>query len=420
MPTPRIVRSAIAAGAAGTAVLAGVAGPATPALAAATMTLSTANGPSGGGNSIIGTIPGTTAYPSPIAAGTVPTVQFQYTGVGSTACAATPKSVTQISGSGVNTTAGAVTVDPANVYRLSGTRIGFTVPAAAYPLTDGNGQSSTVNDTGLVLLPTQTTAKWFVCVYDSVSNALIANANYTLAVRPTISTILPGSGPALGGQTVTINGTGFLSGTTATIGGNPLTGVKVSPTGTSITGTTPAHAAGDNQTVSVTSTGGTVASTDPDNNGLPEDVDPATDDAPRYYAFTNGIVIMPNTAPSGSGINVDIEGAGLGALDFDLTGTGAPTDGHAHVFLVRDAYDPNFNRGVQECVSIVPVDDGEIICTLDLSTSLDSTTSAPQVSPVLDGTYTLTVVATGDSLANLSDANPTIVASGATFTVGPY
>ncbi|MFI5892551.1 IPT/TIG domain-containing protein [Actinoplanes sp. NPDC051513] len=420
MPTPRFVRSAIAAGTASVVTLAGLAGPATPAFAAATMTLNTATGPSGGGNTVIGTIATTSSYPSPIAAGTVPNVQFQYFGLGSTACDAAPETETQIDGSGLNTSAGALTVDPEDVYRLSGTRVAFTVPTGPYPELDGNNQPSTINTEGLTLLPSQTTAKWFVCVYDSVSNVLIASTSYTLAVRPTITSIVPNGGPALGGQTITVNGTGFFTGATATVGGVALTEVKVSPTGTSLTGTTPAHAPGAGQTVSVTTTGGTVESSDPDNNGQPQDNDVATDDAPRYYTFTNGIVITPDTAPAESTISVDIQGAALGSLIFDTSGLGSPTDATAHIFLVKDAYDPGSNRGVQECTGIVPIGDGELICTLDLSSSLDPTTSAPQMTPVAEGTYTLTVVATGDPLASAGDAAASIVSSNATFTVASY
>jgi IPT/TIG domain-containing protein len=60
---------------------------------------------------------------------------------------------------------------------------------------------------------------------------------------PTVSSITPSSGPASGGTAVTITGTGFLSGATVTLGGTAATGVNV-VNSTSITSTTPAHAAG--------------------------------------------------------------------------------------------------------------------------------------------------------------------------------
>jgi hypothetical protein len=60
---------------------------------------------------------------------------------------------------------------------------------------------------------------------------------------PTVTTISPSSGPASGGTPVTVTGTGFQSGAAVTIGGTATTGVTV-VSSTSITATTPAHAAG--------------------------------------------------------------------------------------------------------------------------------------------------------------------------------
>ena len=50
-------------------------------------------------------------------------------------------------------------------------------------------------------------------------------------------------GPAAGGTSVTITGTGFLAGATVSLGGTAATNVNV-VSSTSITATTPAHAAG--------------------------------------------------------------------------------------------------------------------------------------------------------------------------------
>jgi hypothetical protein len=59
---------------------------------------------------------------------------------------------------------------------------------------------------------------------------------------PAISSIAPTSGSNAGGTSVTITGTGFLSGATVKFGGTLATNVTV--TSTSITATTPAHAVG--------------------------------------------------------------------------------------------------------------------------------------------------------------------------------
>ncbi len=77
---------------------------------------------------------------------------------------------------------------------------------------------------------------------------------------PTVSAITPSTGSATGGTAVTITGTGFLPGASVSLGGTAATGVTV-VSATSITATTPSHAAG---TVSVV-----VSNTDNQNGGLP-------------------------------------------------------------------------------------------------------------------------------------------------------
>ena len=77
-----------------------------------------------------------------------------------------------------------------------------------------------------------------------------------MAWGQTITSITPNAGPTAGGQTVVIAGTNLTVGTgayTITIGGSAAT--YVSSTATSITCTTPVHAAANFQTVSVTRTG---------------------------------------------------------------------------------------------------------------------------------------------------------------------
>ena len=67
--------------------------------------------------------------------------------------------------------------------------------------------------------------------------------NGTPANPPTVTAISPTSGSTSGGTSVTITGTNFVSGATVSLGGSAATGVSV-VSSTSITATTPAHAAG--------------------------------------------------------------------------------------------------------------------------------------------------------------------------------
>ena len=78
---------------------------------------------------------------------------------------------------------------------------------------------------------------------------------FTYVVVPTISNVSPNTGPAAGGTAVTITGTNFAAGATVTFGGTAATNVVV-VSGTQITVTTPAHAAGA-VTVAVTVNGQT-------------------------------------------------------------------------------------------------------------------------------------------------------------------
>ncbi|MEV0900317.1 IPT/TIG domain-containing protein [Actinoplanes sp. NPDC049802] len=309
-------------------------------------------------------------------------------------------------------TAGVLTVDPLDVKRISGTKIAFKVPSRSYP---GSG----LNATGLVLTGSQTTARWNVCVYDSdapVGSTLLATSSYTVVLRPTITSVTPTSSPAGGGQAITVNGTGFTAvgstSVTAAIGGTPLTNIRVAANGNSLTATTGPRTADTGLALTVTTPGGTVSSLDPDN-------DSNTADSPIPFNYSNGITIVPNTAAAGSSVTVDVTGAGFGQLTF--VGGDSPTSSNAQVFLVSGAYNAAGNRGVAECDDVAVISDVELVCTLNLAADrLNPATSAPVPStPVSDGAYTLTVVANGSTGAGPA-ANPTIVSSGSTFTVGPY
>src|SRR6185503_14858639 len=74
------------------------------------------------------------------------------------------------------------------------------------------------------------------------------------APAPTVTGVSPNSGTTSGGTSVTIMGTNFVSGATVTFGGAAATNVNV-VNASSITATTPAHAAGAVNVV-VTNAGG--------------------------------------------------------------------------------------------------------------------------------------------------------------------
>ncbi|MCM4083773.1 IPT/TIG domain-containing protein [Paractinoplanes hotanensis] len=404
----RLLRAGIATGAVTAAV---IAAGATPAFAAPVpMILSSTAGPSGGGNAVTGTVNVAANATGPFADGTTPVVQFQFSGSGTAASCRTLYQTPAVvaATAGVNN---AGYVDAPAVQRISTAKIAFSVP------------------TGLTLQAAQTSAKFNVCAYDSTStttSTLLATASYTIATRPTITGVTPASSPALGGQSITINGTGFATtatGNTVTVGGTALTGVKVNANGTSITGTTGARGAGTDLAVVVTTPGGSVSSLDPDNNGLVDDADPLTlPDNPIPFSYSNGATITPNTTPADTSVALSINGVGFRGLTFITTTGSTPSDANSHVLLTDGAYVPGANHGVEECLNVLVITDTELVCTLNLKDDIGVTagTGAASAADAGEGTYTVSVVANGLPAATADEAKASIVNSGATFTVAPY
>jgi hypothetical protein len=276
------------------------------------------------------------------------------------------------------------------------------------------------------------TTPWNVCAYaDSSTGAALVMAPAAYNVAPVLSvagTLLAvgsgsaastGSGPAQGGSVLTISGlTGIPTADgallNASLGGSPIN--ITSTTSTSITGTTTAHAAGA-VNLSVTTAAGTKSTVN------------------TPYTYTYGITVTPNTAASASTPILDITGAGFGSLAFGNVSTGVGLSvSTAYVLLTDNAWnardfstdkaavDTGAGTPVSYCNNVLPISDGEIICTLNLTARVDSaTTDTPTITTVdvPDGTYTVTVVNAKDGL-NEADYNYSVVSSGSTFTVASF
>ncbi len=130
------------------------------------------------------------------------------------------------------------------------------------------------------------------------------------APAPTVTSINPTSGTATGGTPVTIAGTNFLAGATVSLGGSAATGVTV-VSSTSITATTPAHAAGVVNVV--------VSNPDAQNGTLTNGYTyTGTNPAPTVTLIT------PNSGTTGGGSRVTITGTGfLAGASVSLGGTAA-------------------------------------------------------------------------------------------------
>src|ERR1019366_4151459 len=77
------------------------------------------------------------------------------------------------------------------------------------------------------------------------ASALSPADAYTYEGLPMISAVIPSAGPVTGGQVVTVTGSGFVAGMTATIGGTTVTPSGI--TANSFSFTTPAETAGYEQ-----------------------------------------------------------------------------------------------------------------------------------------------------------------------------
>jgi hypothetical protein len=89
------------------------------------------------------------------------------------------------------------------------------------------------------------------------TSAAVAADHYTYDAKPTVSSLNPAAGPIAGGNTVTINGTGFVSGAGVKFGATASATVTF-VSATQLKAVAPAHAAGTVD-VTVTTPGGTSA-----------------------------------------------------------------------------------------------------------------------------------------------------------------
>ena len=148
-------------------------------------------------------------------------------------------------------------------------------------------------------------------VYLTTSNdggSSTASAQTITVGAPVFTGITPASGPTSGGTSVTITGTGFTGATAVTFGGTAATSYTVN-SATSITVTTPAHAAGAVNVV-VSTPGGLVTGTG----------------AYTYASVPTVTGISPAAGPVAGGTSITITGTGFtGATSVTFGGTPATT-----------------------------------------------------------------------------------------------
>jgi hypothetical protein len=186
----------------------------------------------------------------PHAAGTVPVVVTTPVGVSApgnyTYVVLTPTAASIVPTSGPTTGGTAFTITGTN---LAGATVTFNgVPATGVTVNAAGTVITGVTPPGAAGLAT-------VLVTTPGGTATVPGGFTYVVPPPTVTILLPTTGPVAGGQAFVITGTN-LTGATVTFGGTPATGVSVGGGGTVLVGLTPAHAAG-NVPVVVTTPGGT-------------------------------------------------------------------------------------------------------------------------------------------------------------------
>ena len=233
------------------------------------------------------------------------------------------------------------------------------------------------------------------CFYNGTAigtSTILAAAAYTSTTVPTPTGVSPNAGPALGGSTITVTGTGFpttAGSITATLGGTAL--LQVTPvSSTAFTAVTPAHSVANDVALVVTTSAGSRV-------------------LQEAYSFTNALQVTPNTAPNTTPL-IDVDVLGAGFLTETFTGPG-----NARVYLVDGVYNGvtngtnKTNGPVADCSNVLVISDNELICSLQLNRRLDAT-GAALFDPVA---YTNTITA---GLTSTIGSRVLTVTTGGTFS----
>ena len=183
------------------------------------------------------------------------TLRLMAEGVGLTSfpgAAAGAPNMSEFFGAATNTAPQIAGVSPSSGPTAGGTAVtisgsGFTTGATV--TFGGTSASATVAGSTTInaIAPAHASGAVNVVVTNPGGQAATLTNGYSYASAqapaPTVSTITPNSGSTAGGTAVTINGSNFTSGATVSIGSTAATNVTV-VNSTTITATTPAHAAG--------------------------------------------------------------------------------------------------------------------------------------------------------------------------------
>jgi hypothetical protein len=213
-----------------------------------------------------------------------------------------PPAVTGVS-PGAGPTAGSTSVT------ITGTNLG-----SATAVDFGTTQATITNDTATSITatsPAGSAGTVDVTVTTPGGTSATSNADkFSYDPKPTVSGVSPNAGPTAGGNSVTITGTGFVSGATVKFGTASATGVTFN-TATSITATAPAGSAGTVD-VTVTTPGGT-----------------STTSSADHYTYESAPTVSgvnPTAGPTAGGTPVTITGTNLTGATTVKFGTASATN----------------------------------------------------------------------------------------------
>src|SRR5882724_5372834 len=203
---------------------------------------------------------------------------------------------------------------------------------------------------------------------------------------PSVASITPNTGTTSGGTAVTIMGTGFLSGATLKVGGTSAMGITV-VNSTSITATTPAHAAG---AVSVVVTN-TDAKSGTLTNGYTYPAPPAP--APTVATIT------PTSGTTNGGTAVTITGTGfLAGATVKMGGTSATVLAVVNSTLITATAPAHIAGAVDVVVTNTDTKTGTLTSGYTYTTAPNPAPTVTAINPtagVTTGGTTVSITGTG-------------------------
>ncbi|HMC68595.1 MAG TPA: IPT/TIG domain-containing protein, partial [Mycobacteriales bacterium] len=240
---------------------------------------------------------------------------------------------------------------------------------------------------------------------DSQSTTCACTYTYDPAVTPTVTAISPANGPSAGGTIVTITGTAFQPGATATLGGVALRAVSV-VSDTTISGTTGAHAPAPTNAVVVmnpdtqSATCGCTYSYDPSAAPSVSSISPASGPT------TGGTAVTISGVSFQTGAMATVGGVTLTAVTVTSTTLTGMTGAHAAGVVSVVVTNPDTQSGTCACTYeylVVPIISNVRVSPNPTTATVTWTTDIPADSQVEYGTTT--------AYGNKSPLNSTLVTS---------